>query len=162
MNIITALKGYLAFHIACALVNLIFIYLNTGVTDYGGAAGFLPSAKFASPFVDGAERIAIATTPGDNAADSAFFLLAMLGRIGDIVKMMTGLFIFGYPIITDVGTGTYTWVALGFQIAGTIGTVGFILWLLDKGLRSGLLGNIWVLVLLGIVGSIAVSSAIFT
>ena len=40
MNIITALKGYLAFHIACALVNLIFIYLNTGVTDYGGAAGF--------------------------------------------------------------------------------------------------------------------------
>ena len=162
MNVTSALKGYLSFHVAFGFVNLLFIYLSTGATDYGGSSGFFPSAAFANPFTGGTGSIAIAEAPGDNVADSAFFLLRLLSKIGAIARMMAGLFIFGYPIVTDVGTGTYTWVALAFQTAGTIGSTGFAIWLIKLGLQSGLLGNIWVLVLLGIIGSVAVASAVFT
>ena len=157
------LASYLSLHIGLALATMMYTAFTTGVTDYGGEYGFLPSVDIT--VYDLGQQFA-ATDPGTGASDlraipaeepsghAALFkqFRDILGFVARLPGIVLGLFTFNYPIL-QAGDGFFSWFGIMFQVIGSIGSIAsiaFTVWLLRLVLSTGLVSNAWFWIVAGV------------
>ena len=136
------LASYLSLHIGLALATMMYTAFTTGVTDYGGEYGFLPSVDIT--VYDLGQQFA-ATDPGTGASD----LRDILGFVARLPGIVLGLFTFNYPIL-QAGDGFFSWFGIMFQVIGSIASIAFTVWLLRLVLSTGLVSNAWFWIVAGV------------
>ena len=154
------LASYLSLHIGLALATMMYTAFTTGVTDYGGEYGFLPSVDIT--VYDLGQQFA-ATDPGTGASDlraipaeepsghAALFkqFRDILGFVARLPGIVLGLFTFNYPIL-QAGDGFFSWFGIMFQVIGSIASIAFTVWLLGLVLSTGLVSNAWFWIVAGV------------
>ena len=153
--------SYLALHIGLALAGLMYVAFTTGQTDYGGEYGFLPSVdltvydlgdQFAGtdPGTGASDLRATTRAPGEDDHAGLFQQLRdMLGFVSRLPGIVLGLFTFNYPLLQS-GGGFFTWFRVAFQVAGSLASLGFAVWLVRLVAATGLLSNMWFWIVSGV------------
>ncbi len=164
------LGAYLALHVGLGLTGMMFLAFTTGITDYGGAYGFLPSVDLT--VYDLGDQFA-GTDPGSGASDLrttqtqeptghvGLFKLFIdtMQFIARLPGIVLGLFTFNYPILQAGGEGFFPWFGMMFRVVGSIASVGFTIWLLRLIMSAGLLSNAWVWVIAGVsIGGLTIAN----